>query len=50
MWRERAVLALVARAVAYERGEGVAKDPALAAMLYCEAAQSGDPDAQFGLG
>ena len=41
---------LVARAVAYEHGEGVAKDPALAATLYCEAARSGDPDAQFGLG
>ena len=41
---------LVARAVAYEHGEGVAKDPKLAATLYCEAARSGDPDAQFGLG
>jgi hypothetical protein len=40
----------VARAVAYEHGEGVAKDPKLAALLYCEAARSGDPDAQYGLG
>ncbi len=41
---------LVARAVAYEHGEGVARDPMLAATLYCEAARAGDPDAQFGLG
>jgi Transglycosylase SLT domain/Sel1 repeat len=41
---------LVARAVAYEHGEGVAKDPQLAVTLYCQAARSGDPDAQFGLG
>jgi hypothetical protein len=41
---------LVARAVAYEHGEGVARDPQLAALLYCKAARSGDPDAQYGLG
>jgi len=41
---------VVARAVAYEHGEGVAKDPKLAALLYCQAARSGDPDAQYGLG
>ena len=41
---------LVARAVAYEHGEGVAKDPQLAVTLYCQAARLGDPDAQFGLG
>lgn len=41
---------LVARAVAYEHGEGVTRNPAIAATLYCEAARSGDPDAQFGLG
>jgi hypothetical protein len=41
---------VVARATAYEHGEGVAKDPKLAALLYCEAARSGDPDAQYGLG
>jgi len=41
---------LVARAVAYEHGEGVPKDPKIAATLYCQAARSGDPDAQFGLG
>jgi TPR repeat protein len=31
----------VARAVAYENGEGVPKDPLLAAALYCEAAREG---------
>jgi hypothetical protein len=41
---------LVARAVAYEHGEGVIRNPTIAATLYCEAARSGDPDAQFGLG
>jgi hypothetical protein len=41
---------LVARAVAYEHGEGVARDPQLAVLLYCKAARSGDPDAQYGLG
>ena len=41
---------LVARATAYEHGEGVAKEPKIAATLYCQAARSGDPDAQFGLG
>ena len=41
---------LVARAVAHEHGEGVPKDQQLAAKLYCEAARSGDPEAQFGLG
>jgi hypothetical protein len=41
---------LVARAVAYEHGEGVVKDPQLAITLYCQAARSGDPDAQFSLG
>ena len=34
---------LVARAVAYEHGEGVAKAPQLAVTLYCPAARSGDP-------
>jgi hypothetical protein len=41
---------LVARAVAYEHGEGVGKDPQIAVTLYCQAARSGDPDAQFNLG
>jgi soluble lytic murein transglycosylase-like protein len=41
---------LLAQAVAYEHGEGVPKDPLRAAALYCEAARSGDPEAQFSLG
>ncbi|MCC6609950.1 MAG: transglycosylase SLT domain-containing protein [Burkholderiales bacterium] len=41
---------LVAQAVAYEHGEGVAKDPLKAAALYCEAARAGDAEAQYGLG
>ena len=38
------------QAVAYEHGEGVAKDGARAAELYCEAARQGDAEAQYGLG
>ncbi len=41
---------VLAQAVAYEHGEGVPKDPLRAAALYCEAARSGDPEAQFNLG
>lgn len=41
---------LVERAVAYEHGEGVPKDQQRAVTLYCEAARSGDPEGQFGLG
>lgn len=41
---------LVARARAYEHGEGVAKDPLAAAQLYCAAARDGDADAHFSLG
>ncbi len=41
---------LVAQAVAYEHGEGVPKDPIRAASLYCDAARSGDAEAQFSLG
>ncbi len=41
---------LVARAIAYEHGEGVPKNSALAAQLYCEAARNGDAEAHFGLG
>ena len=35
---------------AYEHGEGVARDPARAAHLYCTAARAGDAEAQFSLG
>ena len=41
---------LVAQALAYEHGEGVAKDPLKAAALYCDAARDGDAEAQFSLG
>jgi hypothetical protein len=41
---------LVARAVAYEHGEGVPREPLQAASLYCEAARMGNADAQYGLG
>jgi TPR repeat protein len=40
----------VAEAIAYEHGEGVAKDPQKAAALYCDAARDGDVDAMFNLG
>ena len=40
----------VAEAIAYEHGEGVAKDPKKAAALYCEAARAGDAEALFNLG
>jgi soluble lytic murein transglycosylase-like protein len=42
--------ALTARAVLFEHGEGVAKDPLRAAALYCEAARLGDRDALYALG
>jgi len=41
---------LVAQALAYEHGEGVAKDQRKASLLYCEAARNGDPEAAFALG
>jgi soluble lytic murein transglycosylase-like protein len=40
----------VARAIAYENGEGVPKDQLLAAALYCEAARDGSAEAAFRLG
>ena len=36
-------------AMAYEHGDGVIRDPVLAAQLYCRAARYGDPEAQFNL-
>ena len=42
--------ALAAQALAYEHGEGVAKDQRKAAALYCEAARGGDVGAMFNLG
>lgn len=38
------------QALAYENGEGVDRDPAEAALLYCKAARLGDAPAQFNLG
>lgn len=38
------------QALAYENGEGVERDPAEAALLYCKAARLGDAPAQFNLG
>lgn len=42
--------ALTREAVAYEHGEGVAKDQLKAAALYCQAARAGDAEAQYALG
>lgn len=39
-----------AEAIAYEHGEGVTRDQARAARLYCEAARLGDAEAQYNLG
>jgi len=41
---------LVAKARAYEHGEGVPKDQKRAAELYCVAARGGDAEAMFNLG
>ena len=46
----RMIATLRAEARAYEHGEGVPRDPARAATLYCEAARLGDAEAQFALG
>jgi hypothetical protein len=40
----------IARALAYEHGEGVPKDQKIAAALYCEAAIRGSAEAAFQLG
>jgi hypothetical protein len=41
---------LVEEATAHEHGEGVARDLLRAAVLYCQAARLGDPEAQYALG
>ena len=41
---------LVEQAVAFEHGEGVPRDLKRAAVLYCEAARAGDPEAMYSLG
>lgn len=42
--------ALRGEALALEHGEGVARNPELAAQKYCEAAKLGDAEAQYSLG
>lgn len=37
-------------AIAYEHGEGVPRNPVLAASLYCKGARLGDAEAQYNLG
>lgn len=44
------LLALRREAVAFEHGEGVPRDYARAARVYCEGARLGDAEAQFSLG
>src|SRR6202171_5079109 len=41
---------LVAQGLADEHGEGVPKDQRKAALLYCEGARAGDPEAMYSLG
>jgi len=41
---------LLARALAFEHGEGVARDPRKAVELYCVAARDGNAEAQYSLG
>lgn len=40
----------LARALAYEHGEGMPKDPRIAAAIYCEAVAAGSAEAAFQLG
>lgn len=44
------VASLRLEAIAHEHGEGVARNPVLAATLYCRAARLGDEQAQYNLG
>lgn len=44
------VAALMAEAAQYEHGEGIGRDPAYAAALYCQAARSGAAEALYALG
>lgn len=41
---------LIEQATRLEHGEGVRRDPEVAAQLYCEAARAGDAEGQFRLG
>jgi soluble lytic murein transglycosylase-like protein len=47
---DSALAAQVARAIAYEHGEGIPKDQKIAAALYCDAAVRGSAEAAFQLG
>ena len=49
-WPEERAKELRAEALRQEHGEGVARDPARAAVLYCQAALLGDGVSQFNLG
>ena len=40
----------LARALAYEHGEGLPKDPLVAAAIYCDAARAGSAEAAYRLG
>lgn len=44
------VAELIAEAARFEHGEGLPRNPAAAAALYCQAARHGSPDAQYALG
>lgn len=48
--QSQAAKGLFEQALAFENGEGVARDPLRAASLYCQAAYRGDREAQFNLG
>lgn len=48
--RQRMALLLRADAERYEKGDGVARDDAFAAAMYCRAARAGDAESQFRLG
>jgi soluble lytic murein transglycosylase-like protein len=46
----RLAASLRQEAIAFENGEGVARNPVLAATLYCKGARLGDAQAQYNLG
>jgi len=48
--KEMTASVLFNQGLAYENGEGVHRDLAQAAALYCEASRLGSPDAQYNLG
>jgi hypothetical protein len=48
--RQQMALMLRADAERYEKGDGVPRDPAFAAAMYCRAARAGDAESQFRLG